>query len=147
LTTRSIVKALGFAGAGSEAAIVEQLGGDDEQTSREALKALARIGSAQAAALVADQLRTGNGARRAAAEEALWHFPVDRSSVQVRKLLERRDFVVQHPEIASRLLTRAAQSGTAGLEEVLIRLEHFRYRFWNPGLVRVALKARELRAR
>jgi len=35
----------------------------------------------------------------------------------------------------------------AGLEEVLIRLEHFRYRFWNPGLVRVALKARGLRVR
>jgi len=146
-TTRSIVKALGFAGAGSEAAIVEQLGGDDEQTSREALKALARIGSTQAAALVADQLRTGNAARRAASEEALWHFPVARSSVEVRKLLERRDFVVQHPDIASRLLTRTAQSGMAGLEEVLIRLEHFRYRFWNPGLVRMALKARELRVR
>ena len=146
-TTRSIVKALGFAGAGFETAIVEQLGGDDEQTSREALKALARIGSTQAATLVADQIRTGNAARRAASEEALWHFPVARSSVEVRKLLERRDFVVQHPDIASRLLTRTAQSGTAGLEEVLIRLEHFRYRFWNPGLVRVALKARELRVR
>jgi hypothetical protein len=146
-TTRSIVKALGFAGAGSETAIAEQLGGGDEQTSREALKALARIGSTQAAALVADQLRTGNAARRAASEEALWHFPVARSSVEVRKLLERRDFVVQHPDIASRLLTRTAQSGTAGLEEVLIRLEHFRYRFWNPGLVRMALKARELRVR
>jgi hypothetical protein len=130
-----------------EAAIVEQLGGDDEQTSREALKALARIGSTQAAALVADQLRTGDAARRAASEEALWHFPVAHSSVEVRKLLERRDFVVQHPDIASRLLTRTAQSGTAGLEEVLIRLEHFRYRFWNPGLVRMALKARELRVR
>jgi hypothetical protein len=70
----------------------------------------------QAAAFVADQIRTGNAARRAASEEALWHFPPDRSSVQVRKLLERRDFVVQHPEIASRLLTRAAQSGTAGLD-------------------------------
>jgi hypothetical protein len=146
-TTRSIVKALGFAGACSETAIVEQLRGDDEQTSREALKALARIGSTQAAALVADQLRTGNAARRAASEEALWHFPVARSSVEVRKLLERRDFVVRHPDVASRLLTRTAQSGTAGLEEVLIRLEHFRYRFWNPGLVRVALKARELRVR
>jgi hypothetical protein len=146
-TTRVMVKALGFAGAGSEAAIVEQLGGDDEPTSREALKALARIGSTQAAALVADQLQAGSAARRAAAEEALWHFPVIRSSVEVRKLLERRDFVVRHPDIASRLLTRAAQSSTAGLEEVLIRLEHFRYRFWNPGLVRVALKARELRLR
>jgi hypothetical protein len=96
---------------------------------------------------VAHQLLTGNAARRAAAEEALWHFPVARSSVQVRQLLERRDFVVQHPEIASRLLARAAQSSTAGLEDVLIRLEHFRYRFWNPGLVRMALKARELRLR
>jgi len=146
-TTRSIIKALGFAGAGFETAIVEQLEADDEQTAREALKALARIGSTQAAALVAQQLQTGNAARRASAEEALWHFPVARSSVQVRKLLERRDFVVRHPDIASRLLTRAAQSGTAGLEEVLIRLEHFRYRFWNPGLVRVALKARGLRVR
>jgi len=146
-TTRSIIKALGFAGAGFETAIVEQLEADDEQTAREALKALARIGSTQAAALVAQQLQTGNAARRASAEEALWHFPVARSSVQVRKLLEQRDFVVRHPDIASRLLTRAAQSGTAGLEEVLIRLEHFRYRFWNPGLVRVALKARGLRVR
>ena len=60
---------------------------------------------------------------RAAAEEALWHFPAARSSVQVRNLLERRDFVVQHPDIASRLLTRAAQSSTAGLEDVLVRLD------------------------
>jgi hypothetical protein len=145
--TRSIVKALGFAGTGSEAAIVEQLGRADEQTFREALKALARIGTTEAAVLVAHELQTGSDSRRAAAEEALWHFPAARSSVQVRQLLGRRDFVVQHPDIAARLLTRAAQSGTAGLEDVLIRLEHFRYRFWNPGLMRVALKARELRVR
>jgi hypothetical protein len=146
-TTRSIVKALGFAGTGSEAAIVTQLRGDDEQTCREALKALVRIGSAHAAALVAEQLRTGNAARRATAEEALWHFPTAQAGVQVRQLLERRDFVLEHPEIVSRLLTRAAQAGTAGLEGVLARLEHFKYRFWNPRLVRVALKARELRVR
>jgi hypothetical protein len=97
--------------------------------------------------IVAHELQTGSDSRRAAAEEALWHFPAGRSSVQVRQLLGQRDFVVQHPDIASRLLTRAAQSSTAGLEEVLIRLEHFRYRFWSPGLMRVALKARELRVR
>jgi hypothetical protein len=145
--TRSVVKALGFAGPGSEAAIVEQLGRADEQTFREALKALARIGTTEAAMIVAHELQTGSDSRRAAAEEALWHFPAGRSSVQVRQLLGQRDFVVQHPDIASRLLTRAAQSSTAGLEEVLIRLEHFRYRFWSPGLMRVALKARELRVR
>jgi hypothetical protein len=30
---------------------------------------------------------------------------------------------------------------------VLAELEPLRFRFWNPGLVRVALKARELRVR
>ena len=59
----------------------------------------------------------------------------------------RRDFVVQHPDVAARLLARAAHAGTQGLEEVLAELEPLRFRFWNPGLVRVALKARELRVR
>jgi hypothetical protein len=146
-TTRCIVKALGRAGTGFETAIAEQLRADDEQTSREVLKALSRIGSVEAAALVAEQLRTGNAARRATAEEALWRFPAAQAGDQARQLLEQRDFVIRHPDIAARLLTRAAQSSTGGLADVLIRLEHFRYRFWNPGLVRVALKARELRGR
>ena len=146
-TSRAIVKVLGFAGAGHEAVISEQLELADEQTSREALRALARIGTTQAAALVACQLQAGSIRRRAAAEEALWHFPAARAATQVRQLLGCRDFVVQHPEVAARLLDRAAHAGTHGLEEVLAELEPLRFRFWNPGLVRVALKARELRVR
>ena len=86
-TTRAIVKVLGFAGAGHEAVISEQLEHADEQTSREALRALARIGTTQAAALVARQLQAGSVRRRAAAEEALWHFPAARAAAQVRQLL------------------------------------------------------------
>jgi hypothetical protein len=146
-TTRAIVKVLGFAGAGREVVISEQLGHADEQTSREVLRALARIGTTPAAALVARELQVGSVGRRAAAEEALWHFPAAPAAAQVRQLLGSRDFVVQHPDVAARLLTRAAHAGTDGLEKVLAEIEPLRFRFWNPGLVRVALKARELRMR
>lgn len=146
-TTRAIVKVLGFAGTGHEAVIAEQLGHADEQTLREALRALARIGTTQAAALVARQVQAGNVRSCAAAEEALWHFPAARAAAQVRQLLGSRDFVVQHPAVAGRLLDRAAHAGTHGLEQVLAGLEPLRFRFWSPGVVRVALKARELRVR
>jgi hypothetical protein len=149
-TTRAIIKVLGLAGAGCEDAIGAQLGTGDEQTAREALRALARIGTSHAAALVARQIQAGPAAsagRRAAAEEALWHFPAARAAAQVRALLGSRDFVVQHPDIAARLMARAAHTGTSGLDDVLADLEPLRFRFWNPGLVRVALKARELRVR
>jgi hypothetical protein len=144
-TTRAIVKVLGFAGPGHEALIAEQIEHPDDLTSREALRALARIGTTQAATLVARQLREGSAARRSAAEESLWHFPAGRAAAQVRQLLGSRDFVVHHPDIATRLLVRAAHAGTAGLEQMLADLEPLRFHFWNPGVVRVALKARELR--
>jgi hypothetical protein len=45
------------------------------------------------------------------------------------------------------LLDRASKAGIEGLDPVLAELEPLRFRFWNPSLVRVALKARVLRAR
>ena len=143
---RAIVKVLGCAGPGYEGAISTKLEEGDEQTSREALRALARIGTAQAAAIVTRQLQFGKAGRRAA-EEALWHFPAVRATSQVRQLLGSRDFVVRHPDVAARLLTRAAHAGTDGLDAVLAELEPLRFYFWNPGVVRVARRARELRTR
>jgi hypothetical protein len=145
-TLRAIVKTLGFAGPAYASTIARQLDHDDEQTSREALRALARIGTAHAAALVAKQLQFGKVARRAA-EEALWHMPAARAAVQVHQLLGNRDFVMQNPEVAERLLSRAAHAGTDGLQDVIAGLEPLRFHFWNPRLMRVAAKARELRAR
>ena len=144
---RTIVKILGQAGAGHEAAIATQLSHADEQVAREALRALAKVGTNQAAALVARHVQNGSAGGRAAAEEALWHFPAPRAAMQVCQLLGNRDFVVQNPDAATRLLARAAHNGTHGLESVLADLESLRFHIWNPGVVRVALKARELRTR
>jgi hypothetical protein len=145
--TRAGVRVLGFAGAGYEAAVAERLGHDDEPIVREALRSLARMGTAQAAALVSRQLQNGSARTRAAAEEALWHFPPSRAAALVRELLGSHQFVRQNAAIVARLIDRAAQAGIDGLDRVLAELEPLRFRFWNPGLVRVALRARELRAR
>ncbi len=146
LVASAIVRVLGFAGAGHEVAISEQLTSRDEATLRAALRALARIGTARAAALVASHIRNGGPSSRAA-EEALWHFPPAHTTLQVRDLLSRHDFVVQHPDVAVRLIDRSSMSGMGDLGGVLAELEALRFRVWNPELVRVALKARGLRTR
>ena len=144
---RIILRMLGFAGPGFEAAIAEQLGSGDEQTDREALRALARIGTIRAATIVANALREGSAGGRAAAEEALWHLPPAQAAAQLRDLLASRDFVVRNPQVAVRLIERAGQSGTEGLGPALAALVSLRFRFWNPPIVRVARKARELLSR
>ena len=146
LIARAIVHVLGFAGAGYEVAISEQLASRDEQTVRAALRALVRIGTARAAALVAFQVQNGNPLARAA-EEALWHFPSGQTTLQIRELLSRREFVFQNPEIVARLIDRISASDRGDLSNVLEDLEALRFRVWNPELVRVALKARGLRTR
>src|SRR5439155_19453148 len=92
--SRVIIRALGFAAAGYETPIADQLGRYDEQTDREALRALARIGPAKAAAVLSTHLREGSDIARAAAEEALWHFPPALATAQLREILGRRDFVL-----------------------------------------------------
>jgi hypothetical protein len=77
----------------------------------------------------------------------LWHFPPAQTTALLRDLLGRREFVLQHPKIASRLIDRATQAGTTGLQRELGDLVPLRFRFWNPVLVRVAHKARELSGR
>jgi hypothetical protein len=141
---QAIGKVLGAAGAAYIGQIIGLLGDEDEATGREALRSLARIGSTQAAAAVAAQLDSKKAWARAAAEEALWHFPPAQAAAQARKLLATRDFVLRHPDLASRLIDRAAQAGATGLGPVLETLTPLRFRFWNPALVRVAQKARQL---
>ena len=145
--TRVIVKILGYAGAGHESVVGRLAEHQDGQVAREAMRALARIGTPGAAALVARQIREGRGDRHSAAEDALWHFPPAQTATQVRELLRSREFVMSHPQTAARLIDRAGQSRVQGLDDTLTKLEALRFRFWKPSLVQVALKARELRAR
>jgi hypothetical protein len=144
---RVVVKVLGYAGAGHEAIVGRLAEHHDGQVAREAMRALARIGTPAAAALVARQIREGNDVRHGGAEDALWHFPPAQTATQVRELLRSRDFVLSHPQTAARLIERATQSRMQGLDDALTKLEGLRFRFWKPSLVQVALKAREHRAR
>ena len=138
---RTLLRTLGFAGPGLEESIAVYISDSDEQTAREALRALARIGSPKAASLVVAEIERQHGGVGAAAEETLWHFPVTEAQRRTRELLGRRDFRMKHPEATERLLDRAARSGVAGLEAVLLELAPMRYRIWNPALARVARKA------
>jgi hypothetical protein len=143
-SARVVLRMLGFGGAGYETAVAGQLGRGDEQNDREALRALARIGTAKAAEVVVNELRHGTAGSRAAAEEALWHFPPAQAAAQLRDILGSRDFVVRNPQVAARLIERAGQAGAEGLAPVLETIAPLRFRFWNPAVVRVARKAQEL---
>ncbi len=144
---RVIVKILGYAGAGHEAAVARLAQHSDAQVAREALRSLARMGTASAAAHVARQIRDGGPDRRAAAEDALWHFPPAQTTTQLRELLRSREFVMKQPQLAARLIERAGQAKIQGLADVLAPLESLRFRFWKPSLVQVARKAREVRGK
>jgi HEAT repeat protein len=145
--TRVVAKALGHAGPGYEAALGRMAEHNDSQVIREAMRALARIGTPTAAVLVARHVRESRSDRHTAAEDALWHLPPAQTATQVRELLRSREFVLSHPQTAARLIDRAVQSHVQGLDDALTKLERLRFRFWKPSLVQVALKAREHRAR
>jgi hypothetical protein len=140
----AIVKVLGLAGPGYESALEEQIALGDEQVAREALRALAQIGSHRAAVIVGGQLRTGAPAVRAAAEEALRHLPPAQAAAQARDLLGHRDFVLRHPQVVVRLLDRMADVKSTGLEPSLRALAPLRFRFWSPAIARVGSRARAL---
>ena len=138
---RTILRTLGFAGPGWEESIAAYTADTDEQTSREALRALARIGSSKAATLVVAEIEKQHAGVGAAAEETLWHFPAAEAQRRTRELLGRREFRMRHPEATERLLDRAARSGLGDLQPVLLELAPMRFRIWNPALARVARKA------
>ena len=137
---RTLLRVLGSAGPGFEDLIAKYIGGD-EQTGREALRALARLGTPKAAAIVATEIEKQRGPMSAAAEETLWHFPAAEALRHTRELLSRRDFTTTHVPATERLLDRAARANATGLEPVLRELAALRFRVWNPPLARMARKA------
>ena len=136
---------LGSAGTGYEELIAEQVKTGEERRAREAMRALARIGSPRAAGFIVRQIEDGPPVVRPAAEEALWRLPLPLAFAKTHELLRRRDFVVHHPHTAARLLERAVQSADDGLDSVLEGLTSLRFHFWSPAVARVGAKARELR--
>ena len=142
-----VARILGHAGAGYEEAASSLVSTRDERTSREALRALARIGTPRAAELVNSHVRGAPGWLATAIVEALLHFPSETSGIAICDLLAQRAFVLAQPTGASRLIARAAQSRAPNLEPVLRSLVSLRFRFWNPLLVKVARDAQAVIAR
>jgi hypothetical protein len=138
---RTLLRVLGSAGPGPEESIAPYVSAGDEQTAREALRALARVGTPKAATLVVAEIEKQRGSLSAAAEETLWHFPVAEAQRHTRELLSRRDFILSHPQATERLSDRAARAGAADLRPVLQELAPMRFRVWNPPLARMARKA------
>ena len=139
--TRTLLRALGAAGAGYEASVGRHVAGTEEATAREALRALARIGTPAAAALVVDAIVVQRGPLGVAAEETLWHFPAAEAQRRTRELLGRRDFVTARPQSAERLLERVARAGAGEFAPALRDLVPLRFHVWKPGLARVGRKA------
>ena len=142
--TRALVRVLGIAGVGYESPIATQLQSSDEQTVREALRSLARIGTPRAALCVRNAVNQSAEWLSGAAAETLWHFPAPEARRQVLELLSQRDFVQRSPEVAGRLLERVVQGGAQGLQTVLTTLVPLRYRVWSPALARVGRRAHVL---
>ena len=72
---RAIIKVLGFAGAGYESVLAEQLEHGTSRPGGKRCRRLAHIGSTARPRIVGVHLHTATSAVRAAAEEALRHFP------------------------------------------------------------------------
>lgn len=146
--TRShVARVLGHAGAGYEDFVCRLCDQSDEKTTREALRALSRIGTTRAAELVGVVARDARDWMSTAAVETLLRFPAEVAAPALRDLLAHRPFVLAQPAAASRLIARAATSKGANLEPVLRDLLSLRYRFWNRALVRVASDAAALLGR
>src|SRR5262249_46707204 len=143
-SARAALTVLGFAGAGYETVVASQVTDIDERRSREALRALARIASPKAAALIVTQLEHGPALIQPAAEEALWRLPAATALARTRGWLGRREYVTRHPQAAARLIERAVQSADDGFDPVLESLVPLRFHFWSPAVARVGAKAREL---
>ena len=140
---RVAARAFGTVGAGYELVLSRLLRDTDEQTAREALRSLVRIGTARAAGIVAAEIGNAAGKLSVVAEQALWQFPRPEIERQVVGLLAAREFVLRQPRVAERLLDRAPRKNGRA---ILGSLEGLRFRFWNPSVARVGRKARALLA-
>jgi hypothetical protein len=144
VAARSLIRALGIAGPGYEGVIAAQLESTEKPTVREALRALARIGTAQAATCVRIAATQPSAWLSSAAADTIWQFPPEEAQRQALALLAARDFVKRRPHVAARLLDRAAQTSPQGMQLVLAMLVPLRYRVWSPAVARVGRRAQVL---
>ena len=142
---RAIARVLGFAGHGYEVPLGKLLDSGDEQTVREALRSLARIGTPRAAALVGAQVGAEprlDRQRRRRNPVALSPDRVGPSDSRAARTARVRPAPSAGRRTAAR--PRGAERRARTSDPILQTLVPLRYRFWNPALVRVARQARTM---
>jgi HEAT repeat protein len=142
--TRNLATVLGYAGPGYEAPLASVVSHPDLRVGREALRALAQIGSPEALDFVIQSL-TARHEVAMVAEEVFWSFSDARRAALT--LLADTGFASRHPALARRLLERAARSAGADLEPVATPLMRYRFHIWRPALVLLGLTAARVSAR
>jgi hypothetical protein len=143
---RNLVYVLGHAGQGYEAAVNACATHQDQRVAREAFRALAQIGTSDAL----DHVMTALAGRRRIAPlalDALWRFPLTTARPAAKVFLARTDLVLKRPGVARQLLESLAESGGADLRAVVEPLMPLRRRVWNPGAMRLGLRAAALARR
>ena len=138
------IRALGATGPGCEQPLSRQLSHESEMVVREALSALAAVGTREAAEHVMRYLLRTGSAAELAAEEAVWQFAPSSRRQCLRSLLRNREFVIANPELTLRLLARTDRFEPAGVADLLGALTSLRFRFWNPRLARIGRRAAAL---
>jgi hypothetical protein len=138
------IRALGAAGRGFEPQIARQLTQPSELVVREALRALARVASDEAAESVTRYVLRQGTAAALAAEEMIWQFSPAATRSCLRSLLRQRQFVMANPQFVLRLLQRTDRFEPAKLADVLTPLKSLRFRFWNRPLAQVGRRAAAL---
>jgi hypothetical protein len=138
------IRALGATGPGCEQPLARQLSHESEAVVREALHALACVGSREAAEHVTRYLLRAGPDAVLAAEEAVWQFSPAATRQCLRSLMRNREFVVANPELTLRLLERTDRFEPVRLADLLGALTSLRFRFWNPRLARVGRRAAAL---
>jgi hypothetical protein len=136
------IRSLALSGRGCESALARQLDHAHQGVAREALAALARVGSEEAAEFVTRQLQRGSVSE--GAEDLLWQFPPALTRHCLRTLLRDRRFVFEHPHMTLRLLQRIDRRDAAKLAGVLAPLASLRLRFWNRSRARIGRHAAAL---
>ncbi|WP_298271097.1 hypothetical protein [Gemmatimonas sp.] len=140
----AIIRFLGRAGTAYGSKVAAELASGDDNAVREALDALATMGSSVAAITVARHLVTGPASTRDAAAEALLRFAPAQLQPRLHDLLANMEFVRRHPGLAQQLLDRVSRPVSADIAPALRALTALRFHLWNPALVRVARSASQL---
>ncbi|MFO0070819.1 MAG: HEAT repeat domain-containing protein [Gemmatimonas sp.] len=140
----AIIRFLGRAGAAYGSKVAAVLASGDDAAVREALHALATMGSSAAAITVARHLVAGPASTRPAAAEALLRFAPARLPPRVHDLLANLGFGRRHPGLAQQLLDCVGRPVPADVAPTLRALTSLRFHLWNPALVRVARSAAQL---